>query len=503
MKHTVLLLTASLLLATSLFGQKHNYDRVLPGHELTADLDFLWQNLQTTHASAFTYISQDQLKAQFDAARQRLANGATYPEFFLEVTALMAQINDTHSRVDVANLKNMAKKTKKLTLDVKVRIIGEAIYLTKTTSSNIPEGSQLLAVNDVPSAKILSVLRPLSVSEGNSNTIGNRMLSESFTAYLTLAAPIEANNQLLITRFGQSKFETVNYPGTPYNKLTLPEKVKKKYKYYEEKFTFKAVNDSTAMLRIPTFSTVKSKFYYPFIRKSFKQLAEDSTKVLILDLRGNTGGSLSKAMYLYRHLGNHDEKRYVANVVLRQSELSWKKSRGGWLARFLTKKRHPTDTGSRGLSHIMVRTPVGQTDTAWFKVMEPDSNRHTFTGQLYAFSDGLSASASALTLAGIKRHGLGTLVGEACAATTTGCWGQSRYLKLPNTKTNVKIALLRMNTTNDFTPDPTAVTPHHEVPYTIEGLVNEQDLHLQYLEALWGKEKAVNEATVPLPPPQH
>ena len=113
MKHTVLLLTASLLLATSLFGQKHNYDRVLPGHELTADLDFLWQNLQTTHASAFTYISQNQLKAQFDAARQRLANGATYPEFFLEVTALMAQINDTHSRVDVANLKNMAKKTKK------------------------------------------------------------------------------------------------------------------------------------------------------------------------------------------------------------------------------------------------------------------------------------------------------------------------------------------------------------------------------------------------------
>jgi C-terminal processing protease CtpA/Prc len=60
--------------------------------------------------------------------------------------------------------------------------------------------------------------------------------------------------------------------------------------------------DQYTLLTIPTFSYTKPKQYKEFIRDSFNKIAEKGTNILILDLRGNYGGTPVPTVELFIHL---------------------------------------------------------------------------------------------------------------------------------------------------------------------------------------------------------
>lgn len=161
-----------------------------------------------------------------------------------------------------------------------------------------------------------------------------------------------------------------------------------------EPLMWKELNNETAYLNIRTFSSDASA-----MTRALAEIGTDRYENLIIDLRGNQGGTLDAPVVLGRFLTND-----AVDVGV-----------------FMTRKwyeehdHEPTPEEVKSLPYLREFTYAGIgkmfAEEAAFRLVIPGHDGPVFKGKVYVLQDGNTASANEPLLDAFKEQGIATLVG--------------------------------------------------------------------------------------------
>ena len=354
--------------------------------------DFLQCRKRIESSSPFLFTNKDELSKLFDDQYKLLKDGSDQLEFLRVLSPIVSELRCGHSHVYVSKDYEAYLREQGVYLPLDIRVIEDRLY-TITDFNDIPAGSEITAINGLSAKDIVATLLKNLTADGFNETKKYYVLNQSFSYVYNyfLAAPVTAaagtsqeyNIDYLTTR-SQIAHSTVvkGVRGQGDNMIMrLPYATELPSELYS-----KQVYDDLAVLKIKLFMGFNRKDYNAFLQEFFKEVSEKGITNIILDVRGNWGGTPGPAIELYSYLISEPSP-------------------------FLGKVSHPL--------FFTARRPV-------------KPSQYRFTGNLYTLIDGADFSTTAQLLALLKHHRIGTLVGEEAGGGVI-CTDSSREITLRNT----------------------------------------------------------------------
>lgn len=278
---------------------------------LQADLDLLRRALETVHPGLYRYLSPRDLDARFDAARAVFASDRTRAEAFLELSRLTAAIRCGHTFLNPANqsraaLDDLTAGATRLPLFfrwIDGRIIVTAQPEIPADSPRIPPGSEVLSINGIPAADILRALLPLTRADGHNDAkriaqldLSGRERFEPFDLFFPLLFP--PADGAFVVRFRPPDAADDDERSATLRGLTQPQRAALAAAAAPQPpadaplWSLSFWDDGTAYLPMASWVAYKTRWNWRgFIDDVFRTLDERGTRHLIIDLRGNEGGS--------------------------------------------------------------------------------------------------------------------------------------------------------------------------------------------------------------------
>ncbi|MEL6867064.1 MAG: S41 family peptidase, partial [Bacteroidota bacterium] len=169
--------------------------------------------------------------------------------------------------------------------------------------------------------------------------------------------------------------------------------------------------------------------------KAFDRMEREKIQNLIIDIRGNEGGTTDVATYFYKKLAWKD-----ARTVGRKGHLRYKK--------VSPEVRPHVGTWSRWFYNVGIwtkrvnkhyRTPRFKRN----KGKKYKKSKDAYTGKVYLLADASNSSATYFLAEYLSENKLATLVGTETGGTKMGITGgQMFFLNLPNSKIEIDIPLI-------------------------------------------------------------
>jgi hypothetical protein len=180
---------------------------------------------------------------------------------------------------------------------------------------------------------------------------------------------------------------------------------------FESLFRFQALPGDAAVLTVGSFVWDDKPRYLTFMQSAFRQMKENGTKTLIIDIRDNTGGN--------DDLWREGILAYIATQKYR------------WASWYRKRVATPDPAKNEKVGDIV----EGELET-WIPP-EPD-NPLRFDGKVYVLLGPSTYSSSVLFCVVMQDFGFGTLVAEGARASVRATQtGGTRGTKLPNTGINI------------------------------------------------------------------
>ncbi|MEO0734167.1 MAG: S41 family peptidase [Bacteroidota bacterium] len=319
----------------------------------------------------------------------------------------------------------------------------------RTTTDSLPPGTEIATLEGRP---VVELIEAFSYFSGR-NDQGYRDASRAGAAHgiaHTYQQYYGLQDSLRVTANGQTYVLKPRH--LPYvNPKKTPQDI-------NDWLSFRMTNDGqTGVLRIRKFSAFEfhNGSYHRFIRSTFDSLRTAGIDQLVIDIRGNGGGSSRRIKFLFSFLS---DKRFQFASAARLTGPA--KAEAGEDPK-LTRRR------ARGAaSKSERRVQRGLTYRS-----RPQKAENRYSGRVVVLIDHLSFSASGMFARYVQGSGRGKLVGTIAGAAAGTTFGGSRNAQ-PFYVGPGKAFELRVNTISLQIPHPIAgnVTPDVVVPVTAAGL---------------------------------
>jgi hypothetical protein len=425
-----------------LTAQKH------ASSDLTADLIFLNRVLQDGHpATLHKAINLDTL-----IAASKLKDSVTRFEYRQSIGAALHATGCIHTAV----LNNPLAKPLKHFFPLAASVFQEKVYVVGAQDSLLI-GTEILAVNDVSTQKILQSLRTFYATDGP----GNAYPEGAFNVH----------SSLLITGYFQ---------GLDSYKITTPDSsfilkadtVARKSHVLVN--TFKpmlqkgkctlSVHKNVALMKVTNFKKQDIKVYKQMMQ-SVQKMPE--IEHFILDLRGNGGGArksaaalaghfvpkkteikviMPKKTHLFKHLSNYSKGMFVFSKFFYTKDIfRWRKTKDGLSVKSKYKTRNPK-----------------------------------FKGQLYVLCDGLTASSSTTCMTFLKNQLPVRFIGTTTGGSMGGNYGGAfPSFVLPKSKIKIRVPAYYLTFDGGLAPFSPAI-PDYIVPQNPRDTKARKDTALEF-----------------------
>ena len=357
--------------------------------------------------------------------------------FYRLLAPALAALRCGHSFLDPSPAAEARMRAEGRFFPLSVRSLDGQLYtIADLYGTGVPPGSELVSINEWPAAELFDHIAARLSTDG-SDTGRPRYDAERWFAamlylfigefdsfdieYLPPAVP--STDGTLLRNAARKSIAAVRDPAL----AKIPSAVIFDTVGSQPDHSFR---DGYAYLRIPIFATANQKAFEAYLADFFTELRVRNYDVLILDLRGNYGGTPAPTAALFRYLIDRPLPFF-------------------------------------GPGHLLL--------LPWRVAQKPEPAR--FGGQLYVLMDEAGFSMNGFLLALLKYHTIGTLVGSPSSGGYR-CSDSSVNEQLRVTGLRVRYSTAAYEVAVRDMPSGIGVTPDLAVQPTLEDLVSGHDYAL-------------------------
>jgi len=461
--------------------------------KLRKDVDFAYKKLQELHPDLYWYISKEKLDEKFEILRSNMQEPLSGKEFYIQLSPVIASIKQGHTSIFPPN-KKKTKDEKKAKVKkgnpfkfIRLQRLDNKLFITKNFSkdSTILIGSQLINVENEKVENLLPSYQKLTTSDGYNNTFVPQFTGRYFGMFyvnthkkkdsilLTLKHKDSIYHKYLYSMIKKDSLNK-NKDSLKHKLTKIDKKLSKKeskirkdweYKYGYNKHSKEKTRDFKFITpdSLHTISYIKIRGfikggYKGFYKESFAKIDSAQSNNLIIDLRGNLGGSLTEIDELYSYLA---EKEYL---FIKEAKMTKSKSfiypmmhSKSWLTKTITTLLYPVLMVYQG---IKVKKIKGKPNFQFkvSKLKKPKINN--YKGTIYVLIDGTSFSASSVISTHLKATKRAIFVGDETGGAYNGTVaGMFANIELPNSKIRMRVGLMNIKTPYSTEPDGFGIKP--------------------------------------------
>jgi len=461
--------------------------------ELQKDVDYAYQKITNLHPDLYWYISEDSLAKKFNKLKESIQNPMSSVDFYKQLSPVVASIRQGHTYVNPPKKKQTKKDIKENGRTVNpfkpfaFDNIDNKLIIRKNygKDSTIIEGSEVLKVDNENTSDLIYSFQNLCTADGYNETFVPRYTITSFSRLYLNTRELKDSIQITLAKndsvyshylFSHKKKESTEKDDTLQD--TFPEKTnekvtkksKKQRKAWEKKYAYdkyrKHKNRSLEFLELDSVHEVsyikirgfEGGKYKKFYKECFSKIDSANSEYLIIDLRDNLGGALSEIHELYSYL---TDKEYV---FIEKSKMT---RRTSFMYPYFHSPSALTKSAAvlfypilAGIQLTKVRTNDGTPYLSFKSSKKTDPKTNNFKGKIYVLINGTSFSASCILSTNLHAAKRATFVGNETGGAYNGTVAGLRALiELPNSKVNMKVGLLTVNSPFTTSPDGYGIKP--------------------------------------------
>jgi len=472
-------------------------DSIYTKAEIIEDLDFLKGTLKAVHPALYEYQTEEEVDALFVKAKNQVKEQMTDWDMLNLIGPIAKNIGCGHTSVAKVSTKverKIMKKNKIYSLDTvrflpfEGKLIDNQFFVGNSYDSTLSSTLEIKAIdNHAPSELWAKMQTYPPVSEDG---VSDRLLSYYakrgiLNNVYRYYYPVGDSIQLTIKKNNHDS----TYFAKTYGHTSLPSIAEKSYDEEEwqkvdlGKTSLRAkslflyehsTNKGVLLLALSSFEDNATKR----INKAFEYITTRHTKALILDLRGNLGGSVKTVATL---LSKTISKPHAQRMSKRKIPKVFRKNcyKEFFIVQILK---------SIMISSFYKKRKVDK-KTYLYKTFAPAKEYH-YKGELMVLIDGGSFSGSSLYSSIIQNDKRATFFGEETGGAKDVTNGAIYYYpKLPNSRCSIRIPRYRIDHQLTAENKGRGVIPDYEVKETVESFKNGVDLVLKKVLEVVGEEK--------------
>jgi len=436
-----LCLFAILLVTLNASSQSKDEKETYSVDELKQDFNILRSSLEEGHPALYRYVTKKDLDAIFDSAAASITKPMSDREFMLLVSRVVARIGDGHlvvvppkTGLDKLDEGPTAIPFQVLTNNGKLYVVRNYASLADTEFL----GSQIISINGHQIDDFLKEYISIAASDGANITSKYRKLERPrlLTRYFYMLYGYSESYRVEYVPLNESTAKTAVLPGLIFDKL---------FEMYQKRYSAAATappsefniaaQDQYAYLRISSFDKEQlenNKIKLPkFLETSFKSIADGKINNLILDLRGNGGGTDEFGRLLFSYFISEPFDYYES---LRMNKESYN---------FFKYTNLPG--GMKAPEGMLKANAEGSFDNIQHpNVGKQSPSLPTYSGNIYVLINGACFSTTSEFLSMLHFRTKAIFIGEESGGGYYGnSSGPTPDLKLPNTKVRLQIPLMK------------------------------------------------------------
>ena len=470
------------------------FNQKLSPAQLEIDYAIFRMGLEKIHPGLYRYNSKNHMDSVFLLLKQGLSDEMDLLDFYRRIAQVVAEIKCQHTVATPKKviLSKIEKEGKLLPFGTFWEFDPTAVYITYDFSSegNLPPGTRILEINGKSIEDIYATLISYFPSDGYILSNKHSRLMYGLELHLwyyllidhpdTFVVKLETPQKNVI----EKKYDAVTAKelAKNYNRYTSQKDPELRpyfdyWKNWNKKNTSKPirlefVNDSIALFTVGNFLSNKFK---KLVDQAFKEINRRNIRNLIIDVRGNGGGSDIFGRYLFTYLIEkptaYFDSLYTTTGIADTTFLFKHTDKDQeWYYSNLPLVYQLSD------GRFATKPEINQ----GLRLLEPGDV--PFKGDVYVLMNGRSASTTAEFTAATHFNNLATFIGEESGgAYHGGNGGDFAQLNLPNSEIQVQIPLSRyvMNS-NESRFVGQGTIPNFEVTRSIEDVLKGRDPQLEY-----------------------
>ncbi len=425
---------------------KYTPQQKIPPKQLQQDVALLQKTLQQNHPGLHWYAGKATIDSAFTALQLAVKDSLTELAFHNKVAQMVATIECGHTAVRFSKQYiNYLMHNRYPMFPLYLLNWENHLYVFKNMHPKdtiLTKGMEVVSINQYTARQIIDSLYQFISADANNLYFKAQVISNNFPAWYRLVFGLDstyqiqfidttgAKNRISLKNYVPEKDTTTIHSTTIRSNKAYPLPTKKISSLQLKRSLQLDILHRVAYMHVSSFSGGRLR---GFFRRSFSMLQEQNISNLIIDVRGNGGGNVSKSVLLTKYLIQQPFK--VADTAVSLHKTMWDKRYivPWWLYWF--PMQWGSVKGADGLFHAK------RIENHWY---QPKAEKH-FNGQIYLLQDGYTFSAAAMFT--------GTLKGQPnvqIAGTPSGgaYYGNNAlflpHIKLPNSRLRITLPMYRV-----------------------------------------------------------
>jgi hypothetical protein len=467
--------------------------------QFVEDLHVFRSIREEVNSGLYVYRSKKQIDSIYQQAETEAKNCKTVFDFYKVIARLTGFEGSCHNYTDLPNHASYYLTQKEEYLPVTLKNIdGRLLQDSKDTA--LPVGAEILSVNGIPAKEMISRLARYYFSDGFSmpykETTGfeRGMLDKFYIEFGT-------HKNYVISYRWNGKVNEVSLPGISLESFKKLQESRHSLafdkKLLSEKYSFTKEGEGIYRLSLRGFDFAVGKEdpaykkFSAFLDQMIDTLEKEKIENLIIDLRGNTGGTgaLYEKVFTYLTQRPFRDSHYAYtkfNEVPMEEKLVITPL---FLSNGVTDK-HGLNAYLKSLYPKAVQGKYYWADDKNPSILP---NEKTFKGQLYLLVDQRVASAASHLASLIKSYTNAIVIGKE---TVGGYYEHNGHLplvyELPNTGIQTGFSIVHVIQDAQNLPDQKkgqGIIPHIEVHQTDQEFLDQADPYLKKVSELRNSKK--------------
>ena len=501
MKMRAILFCAGLLFLTGCGVSKSSFSpsKKFPPQKLQKDYAIYRQILEEAHPGLYWYQQKDSMDLYFEYGRRQLNDSLTEPQFRKVLAWVTSRINCGHTSVRASKRYSRFVDTSRVSrlFPLSLKIWDDTAIVTSNLDRQSPlvRGTMVRKIDGVPIERIIDSMFSYISTDGYNTTHKYQTLSNRGyfgSLYTSLYGysrdyNIEYTDSSGITRHTTLKTYRSVHDTTNRAALrairSVPQPSRRERRMMRKnavRFLKIDSTNETAMLDLNSFG--RGYGLKSFFRKSFRHLRKNKVDHLIIDVRGNGGGSVTNSTSLTRYITDHRFKVADSLYAIAKRKKYSRYIKNDFFNRLF-------------MTFFTPRQKDGNYHFRYFEKthFKPKKKNH-FNGKVYVLTGGNSFSATTLFASSLIKQDNVTIVGEE---TGGGAYGNSAWLipdvTLPETKVRFRLPLFRLVIDKDYPKTGKGVQPEVLSKPSIRAIKEGIDYKMETAMELIKKNKEVQQ----------